>query len=426
MMVGGAFLVSAVTLERPRPPTADAPAAAELRIVPDVEVLGEPVPIEDPRGGALTAFHDALRRVQADEPGPDDGAPVARVLFLGASHTASDELTGPLRKRLRKRFGDAGPGLVQPVEPFRWYAHRDLDIAAGGRWTTVRVDRFDEQRRRLRYPRVAGLSGFAVESVRPGSWARVLPRHPRAPGGRFSRIEVHWLAQPGGGRFDLRVDGTGRLRVATGARRRRVRRTVLDVPDGSHRVGLRVHGDGPVRILGMVLERDEPGVVVDAMGIPGSRAADQLPGDPVLHRAHLRMRDPDLVVLAWGTNEVLDRPVPITTYEADLRQMISRIRTAVPGASCLLVGPSDRPEVADDGTVAVRPRAARVIEVQRRLAAESGCGFFDLVRLQGGHGAMARWVDHRPAMGRDDHTHFTRRGYERVAELLERALLADY
>jgi len=389
------------------------------RIVPDDEVLGERVPVEDPGGRALDAFHEALARAAAGK-GP------ARILMLGASHTASDELTGPLRERFQKAFGDAGPGMVLPVTPFKWYAHRDLELLHRGRFRTVRLDRFDRQRRRFGLPGHAGLSGFAIESDRAGAWTRISPRRREGRGTRFSRIEVHYLARPGGGRFDLRVDGQGVARVATAARRVGVRRHVVEVPDGRHRVGIRIRTEEPVRLLGLVLERDRPGVVVDALGIPGSRAADQLPGDPVTHRAHLRLRDPDLVVLAWGTNEALDRPVSLVDYEADLRQLLSRVRDAVPDASCLLVGPSDRPEVEDDGRVRPRPRAAQVVEVQRRLSADYGCGFFDLIRLQGGHGAMARWVTHDPPMGRDDYTHFTRRGYERVAELLESALLAGY
>ena len=45
---------------------------------------------------------------------------------------------------------------------------------------------------------------------------------------------------------------------------------------------------------------------------------------------------PDLVLLAYGTNETTDRGQPIGTYSRDLRQVLTRLRHALPDASCVL------------------------------------------------------------------------------------------
>ena len=97
-----------------------------------------------------------------------------------------------------------------------------------------------------------------------------------------------------------------------------------------------------------------------------------------------------------------------------------------PEASCLLIGPSDRPIAGPDGTFAPRPLTAQIVEAQRRIAAEQGCGFFDLVAFMGGPMSMMEWASHQPAYGRDDHVHFTFQGHARLAEVLEDALLAGY
>ena len=172
----------------------------------------------------------------------------------------------------------------------------------------------------------------------------------------------------------------------------------------------------------MAVERDRPGVILDTLGINGSRARYQLLWDEALHREHLRRRDPDLVVLAYGTNESGDDS-PIGEYEKNLRAVLDRVADTVPEASCLLVGPSDRPVEVGERVFEDRRRTAQLIEVQHRVALEYGCGFFDLVAFQGGALSTVQWAAHDPAYASQDHIHYTKLGYQRLAEVLLPALL---
>jgi lysophospholipase L1-like esterase len=198
------------------------------------------------------------------------------------------------------------------------------------------------------------------------------------------------------------------------------------VPDGPHTFEVRAHGDGRVKLYGVAVEREAPGVILDTLGINGARAASQLSWDEALYQEHLRRRAPDLVVLAYGTNESGDDNQPIQRYEADLRQVVERMQRTVPTASCLLVGPSDRPVLARDGTAAPRARTFDVIAVQRRVARDYGCGFFDLVAFGGGPLHMLQWSAASPAWGASDRIHFTRRAYDRLGQVIANALVAGY
>src|SRR5262249_15043498 len=126
-----------------------------------------------------------------------------------------------------------------------------------------------------------------------------------------------------------------------------------------------------------------------------------------LYREHLRHRNPDFIVLAYGTNESGDDE-PLDQYEDALRRVVARIVETVPAASCLLIGPSDRPVRVGSDLFEDRPRTAQVIQVQRRIAFEFGCGFFDLVAFQGGPLSMLEWVAADPPYGAHDYVHFTR------------------
>lgn len=373
-----------------------------LALAADLEAqerLGVAVPIEDPSGAVLPRIQAALQRVRRGG--------VARFSFWGASHTASDQYTGFLRERLQRRFGDAGAGLVMPAIPFPLYERRDVVIEAGSGWRGLRVRGRDRTVQRF------GRAGFAIEA-RGAARARV-----RASS-RVARAELWALGQEGGGTLELRAPGAEPITLAT-AGEPGARFAELELPSRPRTLELRALGEGPARVSGLVLESGRPGVIVESFGAPGARAGDQLAWDEPTLRAQIERRPPDLVALAYGTNESGDG-TPMATLERELREVIARWQRSAPGAACLVIGPSDWPR--DRGGVREpRPRSAQVRDLYRRVALAEECGFFDLLALQGGPGAIARWIDAGWALS--DHVHMTDEGHARVAALLERALLVS-
>ena len=90
------------------------------------------------------------------------------------------------------------------------------------------------------------------------------------------------------------------------------------------------------------------------------------------------------------------------------------------------MGPGDFPRKTPEGGWASRPRVRQIVEVQRTVAAEGGCAFWDMLTFMGGEGSMDRWVRSAPPMARPDHIHLTRRGYVRTGMMFTDALLAAY
>ena len=109
-----------------------------------------------------------------------------------------------------------------------------------------------------------------------------------------------------------------------------------------------------------------------------------------------------------------------------IREVVGRIRETVPGASCLLIGPSDRPVRREDGGFEDRPRTHQLVRAQHRVAVEMGCGFFDLVAFSGGPLSLVEWAAADPSYAAGDHVHYTRRGYERLGYSLLAGLLEGY
>jgi lysophospholipase L1-like esterase len=371
-----------------------------------------PIPIEDRSGIALEHFYEALREAEAKRG-------QARILIYGASHTAADVYPEVLRQRLQERFGDAGTGFVMPAKPQKHYSIPGIGFESSLGWTgynvrssSVEVDHY-------------GLAGMYIEPTGKRSRSVFSTRPHGGLSGYATDFELFYWRQPGGGRFKVTIDGKATDISSAGKAGPAYRHWT--VADESHRVELTARaGDSPIRIFGMSIERNAPGVVIDTLGIPGARASTQLLWNEALQREHMQRRKPNLVILAYGTNETGDDDQPVEDYAASLRKVITRIRLALPDASCLLVGPSDRPLRSDAGEYVDRPRTAQVVATQREVAFEMGCGFFDVVSFMGGPMSMLEWCDGEPPFGAGDHVHFTSRGYQALGHVLHDALLERY
>lgn len=388
------------------------PARDVSQTLPDPRTEQITVSIADPSGEAMAPWHAALQRAAS-------GQGQARVAWYGASHTAADLWSGHVRRGLQERFGDAGHGFLLP---FRWhggYRHQDINNRASKGWTV--------HRHRMLDPLPEGdygYGGVAVSSADPSQWMEVRTCTDNACGRKVDQIEVWVRRGPGGGTLLVTIDGKTRP-LSTASKTGSVHFERYKVGDEGHTLRLAPKGDGEVKVYGVVFERSAPGAIVDQLGIPGMR------GDILLNwrerpwRLQLQRRSPDLVVLAYGTNAVGDDHEPISRFRAGWRQVLERLRAAAPQAACLIVGTTDRPTRPDAaGRRFHRPRIDLVIQAQREVAAEYGCGFWDAFAAMGGRGSMLRWVE--AGLAGSDHVHLTRAGYELKGDRLLTALLEGY
>ncbi len=367
-------------------------------------------PIYDPSGRALESFHASLRRTAR-------GVASTRVMQFGASHTEADQFTGYLREVFQAQFGDAGHGYIMPALPWRGYSHMDVRVNSSKGWITGKAYSKTGQTDGL-----YGLGGFSCSTKSSLDWAWVATSQRSNFGRAVSRIEVSWLAQPEGGAFDLLVDRKLTATIRTNHSVVQPDYKQILVPDGPHEVEIRPKGDGEVRLLGMILERNAAGVVVDSLGIRGARASVMLKWDADVWMSQLRRRQPHLVILAYGTNESGDTHQSIGRYERTLSKVIARVKGATPQASCVLVGPTDRP-LRLDRKWTRRHRVTEVIGAQRRVASRFGCGFWDARDSMGGEMSILRWREADPPMAAKDMVHLTTGGYYALADDLYNALL---
>jgi lysophospholipase L1-like esterase len=362
----------------------------------------------------LGYFHVALQNTR-DGSKASDPHGITRIVHIGDSPVCGDLITSEARARLQKEFGDGGPGWHLPSRPWEFYMHDRMTLNAGG-WK-ANSQLLQSPGNKGDY----GLAGIAFTSASPRAYSTLHGWRKNPP--PFSRLEIHYQQRPAGGSFEVIVDGEQRDEISTAGEERAVKMRSIEVPDGPHEVTLRPKGNGEVTLFGVVMERDQPGVVYDSLGSLGASIHWMTLPNREEWIESLRLRRPHLVILGLGTNESGYGYLPIAQYEADYKKVIQTIREALPAVSILIMAPMDRGTRGANGEIVTMPKIPELVEAQRRVARDNDCAFFDTYEAMGGEGTMARWYHGKPRLVNGDYTHPTLTGANRVGDWLVRALL---
>lgn len=396
----GHLLVSA--LERAR--LTRAAAAADLRA--------------DPPGiGAPERLGHFMEKLSALSAGTRT-APVT-IAQLGASHTAAHFFTDAARDRLAQRFGSAGRGFVAAGAPSRRLRQAGVERALFGEWK-IRDARDHPP------GEIWGLTGIRAEGA-PGArhvWRFGLDaRHSRQRG----EISLFFLDAPDlGGHIEVKIDGGAPIEIALGAvpeKGVRVERWPVEGP--THAIEVVNRGQAALALFGAALDLGAPGIRWEALGLPGATAILADGFDKPAFAAQLATRRADLLVLFYGTNEADLADLDPDLLRRHYRSLLDMLKGAAPGADCLLIGPTDRLDLAK-GPQALAPSVDLVNRAIREVAKESGCAFWSARRAMGGARSMLRWQAAAPPLGHRDGVHLTPKGYEILATALADSLIDEW
>jgi len=329
----------------------------------------------------LAAFLSRGKQVRA-------GGGLLRILHFGDSHLAAPSTRRAYRQTFQSQFGNGGSGLGLP-----WVdAPSGITASASRGWRKALHPSGDA---------CLGLGGRFMETRRAGEWARLE--------GTFSRLRLHFLRAPGAGSVRVLLDGQDLGAVSLAGAQPGLELFDRRVGAGRHRLEILSSQDGPVRVLGVSLE-GATGAAYSPLAFNG---ADlfwmEAPGELLL--SQLRAEAPDMVILAFGTNEANGPRFDPGAYRHHLEAFLGRFRKAVPEAAMVLLGPPD----------ARLPRGLpgsldQVIAVQQAVASRVGALFFDQREAMGGAGSIGSWQ--RSGMAARDGVHLTPQGYDRLAGLV--------
>jgi len=367
--------------------------------------------IELPEGDELDRFFAALSRSDASLAGA-----VTRVVHWGDSAIGVDGIPSAIRKRLQARFGDAGHGFHALAPPNTSYRHKGVRFRHNEKWGLCFI--INKCRSDGHY----GLAGTSTYSS--GGAQSSLSADAKHSSGHVSRFDLYYAARPKGGKIKLVVDDEEPVYLETAADALEDRFHVIEVEDGPHELTVRASGGGKVRIYGVSMERDGPGVVWDSLALVGAFTRRLLEYDPEHLRAQLERSEPQLVVFTFGGNDMI-RKVTMATYTEEYREVIQLVRQARPEMDCLVMSPLDHGQ-RKGVRIESLPVVPGMVEAQRKAAQAEGCAFFDTFMAMGGKGSAGRWFRKSPRLISGDLSHATANGQIVIGEMFYRALMQAY
>jgi lysophospholipase L1-like esterase len=336
-----------------------------------------------------------------------------RIIQLGDSHTAGDYLTGRLRQQLQTKYGDAGIGWLTPG----YVINQRYELAtmkAIGKWqmSDSKLPKTNDV-----FP-LGGLfntsGGASIMDVKAkqdlasGSWQlSIWHKNSNTP----------WkIALPSGKLYKMapqdHIDGQWNLsNIAL---------------NSTNAASLRLLAPNGGSLGGIALDRMSPGITLDVMGINGAKASIINRWDQNSVIKQLIWRNPQLIILAYGTNEAFEND--ITDYANQLRQVVRLLKQAAPNSAILIVGaPASAktrvPNYRAGCRLPLPPNLTQVMNIQKRIAKQEHTLYWDWSAIMGGKCGAANWLNTRPQLMRKDMIHFSAEGYVATADALFNALV---
>ncbi len=363
-----------------------------------------PKPLENRR--ALKRVFSALDELDRN------GGRVVRFLQLGDSHIAADYITRTIRETLQLRFGDAGRGFVA-VDQKLGYGGRRTDRKG---WKRLRVvDRGAKGK-------PFGFAGMRIESTRRGAEIEFKLEE------GDQDLAIFYHREPDGAPLKVYAEGEqiGKLSTRGSQIKSAVER--IAIPEGTKQLEkLKIVAQGPgAKLFGLSFESIEAGVLFDSIGPVGADAKVYLNFNRRSLKQHLELVKPDLILLMVGGNDALAVRQGKRTLEevrSHHERFIKSLQDYVPEADCLVWGPMDAGE-RKRGKVVTKSYITEIRDIQREVAKELGCAYWDTFDAMGGEGSFGEWLE-RGIMN-PDMVHPRAKGGDLLGHLFSTAFMNAY
>jgi len=369
----------------------------------------EPLPGCAQRLCNVRALGGFLRQLGANPPRQ------LHILQIGDSLTIGNMIPQGWRLPLQQAHGSAGRGVVPPGLPFVGYHTSGVTAQSSAGWST----------RALFGPAwrpdgpLLGLSGFTQTALHAGA---TLSYTADDAANRFARVTVCALTGPGAGSYRaLFDDGSVRV-VVLGAPEAGVRCDDFVPETPMAHFTLATLDEAPVSLTSLGFFGAGPGVIVSNLGVVGAQMLHQTRTDDRVFATELGHYHPDMVVIAFGTNEAFDPGFSPSAFHETLRRMVARLRSMLgPDLPIMLLAPPDaatrnmalgRPGSPDahmcERGLMVPVSLAAVRREQALAASQLGLALWNAGAAMGGTCSSVSWANQ--GLMRPDMVHITREG----------------
>jgi len=168
-------------------------------------------------------------------------------------------------------------------------------------------------------------------------------------------------------------------------------------------------------LYGIILENTQSQINYHTIGVNGATAQSYLKCD--YFSQHLKLINPDLILLSLGTNEAYNDEFSKIEHEYIFKDLILQIKDILPNTSIICISSNDH--MKNPGSS--NPNVIIVNENILKTCKELNLAFWDFYSIMGGESSINKW--YQKGLTGNDKLHFRKSGYEIQAELFTEALI---
>ena len=327
------------------------------------------------------------------------------IVQFGDSHTAADVMTGTLRTQLQNKLGNGGMGWGMPMyfsgqrlvrygydnngwQPISSRQQRDHNYTLGG---LIAVPKFNGATLTIKSKQSELSQKIKVNLRQAATDGKFLGRD--AQGHQFE-IEAPikdntWQTVEFVAQLPFTITASNAERSAIGG--------------------------------WWAKNQNGRGAVVSALGINGAELSYWNRWNDGWQQ-NLKSISPELIILAYGTNEAFNDNIDVEKYKKLLISKVDQIRVASPDTAIMIVSaPESLKNIT--GQCGIRPIKLTAIQnVQYQVAQQKHTLYWNWQQAMGGECSMKSWINQ--GLGRKDGVHFSEAGYQKLGQALAEGLLS--
>lgn len=190
-------------------------------------------------------------------------------------------------------------------------------------------------------------------------------------------------------------------------------------PVDSFRIILPCDSGQAFALTGLLLQSHRSGITFHSIGVNGASTSDYLTKCPFL-TSDLRLCPPDLVIFGIGINDAAGPNFDTAIFRQRYLSLVDSIRSVSPDCAFIFITNNDSYRRVKRH-YSVNNNGPLVREAFFRIAQQCGGMVWDQFTIMGGLSSMSRW--NAESLAQRDKVHFTRRGYQLLADLLHNAIV---
>jgi lysophospholipase L1-like esterase len=332
-----------------------------------------------------------------------------RVAHFGDSHVQLDHFVSCVRNNLQQLKGDAGRGMVFPFAIAKSYSHTDYTSLFSGVWKSSNSIQTP--------PKIpVGITGFVATTDDTVASFKIIFKSKLQNGNKTIRFFCNRTAKG----YLLEIKSSGEIHQLDFDTISDKKSPFIDFSFEhiGDTISVTLHkasvDQSRFEFYGMSIENSNEGIVYQNFGVGGANFSALL--NQVYFEDQIQYISPDLIILDWGTNDILYTNFISETVLENIHEVIRRVKQKCPDAVILLTSVQDMNWKGKNIT-----KSSEFSDQVRKIAFENDCLFYDWFSVSGGKNSMKQWEFN--GFGRKDNIHLTQKGYQLKGALFTEAIL---